>query len=303
MASSTEVAPYLAKRLSLIVAKHTIGDTTTTVNDDSSSKVVVTVTPKAGGEHHLVFSMDLTEIPQECCGIAAIVYITIVHSHMLRPISPQLDAKDSKKLQTMIKYFASVDPAIFETGGVESEEEEEEEEDEEETDEEDVDTQFSIIKKGTCKVDGSASAEPLSPIVDNTNYYQGAKERPEEESNGNEDGNGDNTPAGTNTGVDDNGLAGNTIPESKVSSTPPIAINRRNDPNNKIETGTNTPRTNTRTNTPRKNGAGNSVAGNQPLARATTNSNNGSTVKAATPATPATPVKRRSWFDKLNPFS
>jgi hypothetical protein len=327
MASSIEVAPYLAKRLSLIIAKHTVGDTTTAVNDGSSSKVVVTATPTAAGGKPLVFSMDLTEIPHKCCGIAAIIYITIVHSHMLRATSPQLDTKDSKKLQTMIKYFANVDPAIFEeTGGVESEEEEEDEEEKEEKDDEEVDTQFSIIKKGTCKMEGSVAADP-SFTEDGTNY-EGASGRPAEESNGNEDGNGGNTPAGSNdntinahaginatvkTGQSEDESNGNPIrtngAENRVNATP--NSNNGSTGSNTGQSAATTPpgpsiptaKTNRNdpsnkiyTNTPPNNGAG-----NQSLVRAT-NINNGSTAKA----TPAPSAKKSmlnpfNWFSKTKP--
>ena len=112
------VAAYIGQQLTKIFKKqyNNILDDNRVVADQ------YTVTATMAGTS---LSLDFARVPVQCHDVAAIVYITLIHSHMLRQKGEQvkdqnatrLIEKDKLKLNAMTRFFGSISADTFITSG------------------------------------------------------------------------------------------------------------------------------------------------------------------------------------------
>ena len=167
----SDVALYVAGRLGDIFKKND-------VIGDSVKAAVSSVIATVGGTE---LRLDFSQVPKSCADVAAIIYITIVHSHMIR-LRPkpkpkaangaangapngaanagQKDAakKDKEKLETMVKYFRTnkmkADASLNAASDDGSNSEQEREPDD-----------FNIITQLSCKESTVAAVKKAPPFT------------------------------------------------------------------------------------------------------------------------------------------
>lgn len=153
--TTTDVVTYLSGRLDKIINKQpgqSPPPTSPVVNVDGS-KINATI-------HGTTLSLDFTSINRECYDIAAIIYITLVHSNLLRqspsaetnaagesrPSTKQLERTiDQDNLDIVQKYF-TVDRNLLSKSG-----------DENSGEAANKTKSFDIITAKTCKPTASAA--------------------------------------------------------------------------------------------------------------------------------------------------